>query len=362
MSESKAFAPDWISPPGDTISDLLEENEWQQSDLADRTGYTRKHVNDLIKARVAISPDAAERLSKVFGTTVEFWLAREAQYRAAVQRRESLEARRAETPWLKEIPVSWMVKQKLVRKASSKPEQVEECLGFFGVASLDAWRNTCTSPLAAFRASTNAAAREGAVAAWLCAAEREAAAIACKPFDAEGFRDSLEALRALTTERDPTTFVPRLQAICAAHGVAVVFVPAPPKCPVHGATRWLTPTKALLALTLRYKSNDQLWFSFFHEVAHLLKHGKKLLFIEGFDGLDADLEDEANRFAAEVLIPPEHAKQLRQLRSADEVTATAERLGIAPGILVGRLQHDGIIGYHELNDLKVRYSWTSEEA
>lgn len=98
MSESKAFAPDWISPPGDTIADLLEENEWQQSELADRTGYTRKHVNDLIKARVAISVEAAERLATVFGTSVEFWVAREMQYRAALQRRESLETRKAETP------------------------------------------------------------------------------------------------------------------------------------------------------------------------------------------------------------------------------------------------------------------------
>jgi hypothetical protein len=234
-------------------------------------------------------------------------------------------------------------------------------LRYFGVASVAAWRHTCTSPLTAFRASTRLSESAGAVATWLRAAEKEAASIECKAYDADRFRASLSALRSLSAEADPGKFVPRLQETCGAHGVAVAFVPAPPGCPIHGATRWLAPDKALLALSLRYKSNDQLWFSFFHETAHLLKHGKKLLFIEGLDGLDADKEQEADRFAADLLIPAERAKQLRSLRSPSDVTRAAAELGVAPGIVVGRMQHEGWLPHSHLNHLKVRYTWATNE-
>ena len=56
-----------------------------------------------------------------------------------------------------------------------------------------------------------------------------------------------------------------MTSLCASAGVVVALEPAPHGCPVSGAVRWLTPDTALLMLSLRYKTNDQLWFSFFHE-------------------------------------------------------------------------------------------------
>ena len=362
MTDTQAFSPDWVSPPGDTIADLLDEKGWEQAALAERTGFTRKHVNDLIQGRAAISADAAQRLATVLGSTIEFWLTREAHYRATLQRRGAEQELHRQASWLREIPVAWMVKRGWLVKSKTKGGQVAECLRYFGVASVDAWRQTCTSPLAAFRVSGKVKKYEGAVATWLRAAEIAASPIRCKAFDADRFRSALSSLRALASEHDPVVFVPRLQDACAAHGVAVVFVPAPPGCPIHGATRWLTSDKALLALSLRYKSNDQLWFSFFHEVAHLLKHGKKLLFIEGLDGLDEEKEREADRFASELLIPAAQAQHLRSLRSAAEVERAARELEIDPGIVVGRMQHEGWLPHSHLNDLKVRYTWTSDES
>jgi HTH-type transcriptional regulator/antitoxin HigA len=85
MTESEGFSPDWLSPPGETISDLLEERGWQRAELADRAGFTGKHVDELIQGRASLTADTAQRLSTVLGGTVEFWLAREAQYRAALE-------------------------------------------------------------------------------------------------------------------------------------------------------------------------------------------------------------------------------------------------------------------------------------
>lgn len=357
MNSERAFSPEWVSPPGDTIAHLLEERGWTQADLAQRLGFTPKHVNTLVQGEAVLSPDAAQRLATVLGSTAEFWLTREAQYRAALEQRRQAQSFSGQTEWLSGLPVRWMVKQGWIPGARSKAAQVGELLSWFGVASVDAWRATCTAPLAAFRASSAPRKTEGAVAAWLRAAELAAAKIECSPYDAVRFRESLSSLRDLTRETEPAVFVQTLQQTCAERGVAVVFVPAPPGCPIHGATRWLTPEKALLALSLRYKSNDQLWFSFFHEAGHLVKHGKKLLFVEGLNGLDATKEEEANTFAADLLIPPADAAGLRGLKSAAGINARARDLGVAPGILVGRMQYEGWLPPAHLNHLKVRYEW-----
>ncbi len=64
----------------------------------------------------------------------------------------------------------------------------------------------------------------------------------------------------------------------------------------------------MIALSDRYKKDDFFWFTFFHEAAHLLLHSKKETFVD--DGTDNDLlEDEANRFAADFLIPSDRAER-----------------------------------------------------
>ena len=136
-----------------------------------------------------------------------------------------------------------------------------------------------------------------------------------------------------------------------AAGVVVVFVPEVPRCRISGAAWWATPNRAVIILSDRYKKDDYFWFTFFHESAHVLLHSKKETFVD--DGSDDDLlENEANRFAADLLIPPDKATRLPGLTTEADVSAFAEELGIAPGIVVGRLQHDGVWGWNRGHGLK----------
>jgi transcriptional regulator with XRE-family HTH domain len=131
-------------------------------------------------------------------------------------------------------------------------------------------------------------------------------------------------------------------------------------CPVSGITKWFGPGRALVMLSFRYKSNDHFWFTLFHELAHLLFHGKKLLFLEGWeDGLQMEQEAEADAWASNILIPANETKDLKILGDDSvKITEFACRLGIAPGIVVGRLQREGLIPWASgLNHLKVRYEW-----
>jgi len=362
MTEQTAsFSPDWISLPGDTILDMLGERGWKQAEFAERIGFTTKHVSRLINGKSALTEDAAIRLERVLGSSARFWMNRESQYREALAREAELEALKDDVEWLKEIPVAHMVKCQWMAQRNSKAAQVAEALKFFGVASVDAWRSKYATPLAAFRASEKFDKQPGAVAAWLRHGERCADKVRTAPFDKAKFKAALEALRPLTNEPDPDVFVPALVEECAAAGVAVVFAPAPSGCPASGATKWIASDKALLMLSLRHLSNDHLWFSFFHEAGHLLLHGKKMLFIETNE-MDGKQEGEANQFAANVLIPKQHEERLLLLEhTASAIRAFAKEVGVAPGIILGRMQKDGLIPWPtKLNSLKERYQWSLE--
>ncbi len=355
------FAPDWLSPPGDTIADVLEERGWSQAEFAQRIDYTPKHVNQLLRGKAPIREETALRLERVLGSTARFWLQREAEYREALARRAEQAAMVRESTWLAELPLKEMVRFGWVQDCrDNAAAQVAECLRFFGVATVSAWSEQYIAPLAAFRASPSDVMQPGAVAAWLRQGERRAAAIECAPFERRAFRQALQQLRTLTNEPEPDIFVPRMMALCAAAGVAVVLEPAPSGCPASGAVRWLTANCALLMLSLRYKSNDQLWFSFFHEAGHLLLHGKRLLFLEVEEHLDGQEEAEANAFARDFLIPPAAATQLAGMRSEAAIRQAAAQIGIAPGIVVGRMQKEGWLPRTHLNGLKTRYTWAIE--
>ena len=350
---SAAAQPDWVSPPGETIEDLLEERGWSQAELALRTGFSRKHVNELVQGRVQITSDCALKLESVLGAPAKFWIQRESQYREALARQESREKLLDEADWLKDLPLPFMKKQGWITAITDKADLVTACRRFFGVASHQAYRDTYEAPLAAFRASEKFSKKAGAVAAWIRQAERQAEAITCKPYDEKAFRALLVSLRGLTTEPNMSVAISKLVEACAEVGVAVVVVPTPPGCPASGATRWLSPKKAMLVLSLRHGTADHLWFTFFHEVAHLLLHGRKMVFLEGMDGLDPDHEEEANRFSKDLLIPPSAAKRLRGLSTAMAVQVFAAEIGVAPGIVVGRMQHEKMIPWSKMNDMKV---------
>lgn len=354
--------PDWISPPGETILDILEERGWSQADLAERTGYTRKHINLLIKGAAGITEEAALKLERVLGSTAGFWLNREAQYREALARQAELADLKPSVSWLMELPITEMVRFGWVQRSSQKVRMVATCLQFFGVATVDAWRERYATLGAAYRASPAFEKKNGAVAAWVRHGEVQAETRAVDAFKRNGLVELIPELRSLTLEPDPAIFIPMLEGLLASVGVALVVAPAPKGCPVSGLTKWLGPDRALVMLSFRYKTNDHFWFSLFHELGHLLLHGKKLLFLEGWaEGLQPEQEAEADRWASNLLIPLSRTRDLKAIECTEKaIRIFADELGIAVGIVVGRLQHEKQLGWGQFDDLKLRYGWAVE--
>ena len=364
MNRNDEFRPDWVSAPGDTIADILEIRNLPTPEFARRMGQTLSETRGLLEGREPITSDLAQKLHEVLGASTAFWINRECHYRQGLERIQE-ESGETRADWLKELPVKDMISFGWIAPASTSSEAVgKACLKFFDVSNVTAWRNEYRGALevANFRTSPSFKSHPGAVAAWLRQGEIEASSIVCKPWDSKKFKNALSKIRALTWTKKPSVFIPKLRSLCAECGVAVVIVRAPTGCRASGATHFLSPTKALLLLSFRYLSDDHFWFTFFHEAAHLLLHGKEALFLEGADMAPSMLEDEANDFAANTLIPPEHKVSMLSLpRDGREVLNFARSIGVAPGIVVGQLQHLGQLQRNQLNALKRRFRWTSAE-
>lgn len=362
---SAAFAPDWVSPPGDTILDLLEERDWSQQQLADRLGFSLKHVNQLINGKVSLTEDAAIRLHNVLGASVGFWLTREAQYRERVALLDAAARYATMVPWLERFPLKELMELEVLPKrrldAKEKPKMVGELLSFFGVASPEQWESQYGKMELAFRRSREDQADIAAISAWLRLGERKAETLDGPRYSEVLFRQSLERIASLTTQ-DPQQFGPVSSQLLHEAGVAFVLVPALPRSRVSGVARWLNPHRPMIQLSLYGKSNDKFWFSFFHEAAHILLHSKQktAVFLDdpSKGGSNSPEEQEANAWARDKLIPPSFSKDLARLQhTRADVIAFATKLGIHPGIVVGRMQHEGILDVTWLNDLKVSFKF-----
>ena len=251
-----------------------------------------------------------------------------------------------------------------IEATRDRPALVRSLREFFRVGSLHYLPNVWRGLEARYRKTPAFKSHEWALVAWLTQGEREAESIVCKPFDAAGIKASLAEMKALS--RLPgVEFVETLRKRCADLGIALVLLPTPDGGRVCGATRWLTPDKVLVQLSLRYKTDDQLWFTFFHELGHVLLHKKNVEYID-FEkpGSKSDMEIEADEFAAGTLI---NQKAMAVFASAGEFTAAsvaafAKQQGVAAGIVVGQLQHLKVVGFATaLNRLKKRFVWTHEQ-
>jgi len=312
-------------------------------------------VNLLLNGKLLITVEIAERLQQSIGGSVEFWLARDYQYREDSER---LFGHSRE--WLRQLPISDMRRFGWLDADPTPADEAECCLEFFDVDSVEQWHNAYgyLEEAVLFRRSENFESRPAAVAAWLRQGEREAAKQKCKRWNASRFQQALFDVRKLTREKDPSIFLPSLQTLCTDCGVALVIVRTPSGCPASGATRFLNERKAMLMLSFRHMTDDQFWFSFFHESAHLLLHHPDQFIVEGVGDARTKLELEANGFAQEVIVPEEHYAELLQLKSRSmDIIRFARKLGISPGLVVGQLQHHKVLGFNQQNRLKRRYEW-----
>jgi addiction module HigA family antidote len=356
-AEQTTWHRDWTVVPGEILVEALEERGMSQSELARRMGRPTKTINEIANGKAAITPETAIQLELTLGISAAFWNNLEASYRAHLARERADKELATHASWAASFPIKDLVKHSLIQRAESNASKVAALLRYFQVSNPDAWERNWTASATAYRKSPAFASSPFASAAWLRWGEIVAADIETAPFDAAHFRGVLVEIRGLA-RRDFPLIRQRVQDLCASAGVALVITPELSGTHLSGAARWLTPDKAIIQLSVRHKTDDHFWFSFFHEAGHILDR-KKADYLDAdpsgphYDGADA-AEQEADRFARDTLIPPgayaEFVTAANLSRAA--IRAFAQQQNISAGVVVGRLQHDHHLDQSELQSLK----------
>jgi HTH-type transcriptional regulator/antitoxin HigA len=351
--------PDYAVPPGESLRERLAELHMSQAEFARRTGLTTKHVNQVMQGIASVSAEVAQRLEYATGTPSWWWLRLEADYRDALTRLSQRKALSADVAWVDSMPLRELVRQGVLPdEPKDKVSRLQQLLAFFGVASVDAYEAVWGAPAAAFRQSAAYEVNPAAVAAWLRLGEVAVGDLDIAPFAEHKLRALLPELRGLS--RKPVSEALRaLTGLCASAGVAVVFTPEVTGARAYGATRWLNGRLPLIQLSLRGRTDQTLWETVFHELGHVLLHGRRALFIESQDGSlaggsAAQEEEEATAFARDTLIPPECRERIADLRTLEDAVIFAEEAGISAGLIAGYLQASGQWTRSQGNQLKRR--------
>ena len=337
LRSSRISKTDYAVKPGETIAETIESLGMTKKEFARRLDTTEQTLMRLLSAEQPITVDTASKLELVTGVKATFWLRLDAQYRTDLERIRLTEEVKNNSEWLKSMPRADLRKRGLLAKTTDG-EEYAGVLEFFGVASVSAWEDIWNRPELAARKSNCFDTEFHALAAWVRMGERLAQNLSCEPYNAKAFKGVLETIKALACKPFSEKLLLEAQAVCAKCGVALVFVKKLGKVPFNGAARWLSPDKAMIVLSLRGKSEDKIWFSFFHEASHILHDGKKLLFISGDDS-ESPEEQQANRFAAEFLIPEAYDQEISGYTMPVHCSRLATTLGIPRGIVMGRYAH-----------------------
>ena len=352
------YNPDYVIHPGEYLEEILESREIKKRDFAERIGLSVKAVSQIINGKALYSPDVALMLEKTLSISAEIWLnmADAFQlYAAREKERIHLETEKTKE-WVRQFPTADLKRMGLIPDTRKMEVLADALLRFLNVSSPEVWDEYNKRKAVSYRKSDKFKESGEATAVWLRLAEREAENVETKKFDRSAFKAILHKIRELTL-LPPDKFYPEMVELCRSAGVALVLVPELKGTHISGAACWLSQHKAMIAVSLRYKTNDHLWFTFFHEAAHILLHGKKNIYIDIKEEGTSREEQEANNFAGGLLIPDKvYQRFIKQNKFfAGDIKRFSKEINIHPGVVVGRLQHDGYIEHNWHKDLKGRY-------
>ena len=354
------YRPDYAVPPGWVLAERLDAQGISHAEFARRCDRSAKLISEIVAGKAPIEAKTALQFERVLGVEADIWLGIEKDYQ--LRQIRDAEARQAGVlaEWAKSFPLNELAKRGVIRTRSASREAYSELMAFFRVASIDAWHVKFGTANIAYRHSPSFESEESSLATWLRLAEIKAEEQSCMTYNRSTFLTALRRIRKLTRESFDEA-IKETHELCNGAGVALSLVEPLKKASLSGAAWWLSPHKPIIALSARHKTDDHLWFSLFHEAAHLLRHSKKDVFVDEANTGGGDLETEANDWATHFLVPRSVWRRFVDDGSftGANIRRFADEQGIAPGIVVGRLQHEGHLPWRSrLNRLKVPLEWS----
>lgn len=350
------YNPNKAIHPGHIIARSLEREGMSQKNLSERTGLTEKHISQIINGEASITVETALLLENALGGQASFWINLEKNFQETRARLERSDLLKKEVLLAAKFPYSELVKREYLEQTSNKEKRVENLWKFFGVNSLEYVQNT---EVVAYRKKSGSNIKSEFIATWLRCGELESRKANLSEYSEQKLKESLAEIKSLTT-KEPEKFSPQIVRILNSTGISLIYTPHFSGTGVSGAVRWVG-NNPVIQLSLYGAFLDIFWFNLFHEIGHLVLHGKKEKFIE-FNNRDLssmqDKEKEADKFASNELIPEKsYSEFLEKELTKQGINNFAQDLGIHPSIVAGRLCHDKKVKWNKVSALRPRLTF-----
>ncbi len=360
LEERNGWTPDWATHPGEHLAEYLDARGWSQAEFARLADLTPKLISEIINGKNPVTPETAIKLERVLGLKDYIWLGLQRDWDLHQARQKALEVAPEQKTWLGRFPIKDMKAKGLLPDTTSDGSLLDALLRLLGVGDPLAYASKCKSFAVQHRRSGSFQSLPDHVFTWLMLGEQRARAMNLPPYDERKFLDAVSEIRGMTREQ-PRIFQPRMKRLCAEAGVAVLFLKPLGQTRLFGSAWWIDGNqRAVIQMSLRMKTNDHFWWTFFHECGHVVLHRGKN-FADDQNAQGDGVEAEADQWAEQII----YRKQLPYIlanppRTEASIRRLADELDLHPGIIVGMLQHYSRVPFRSLNHLKAKFRWADE--
>ena len=356
----ESWRPNWATHPGQHLEEYLDVRGLKQAEFARIAGLTPKLVSDIINQKNPVTPETAITLERVLGLKAYMWLGLQADWDLHQAHQKAREVACAQKDWLERFPLKELKALNILPSTQNVGVLLDEILKFFEVGKPEAYSHKLQALAVHHRQSKSYQSLPEHVHTWLMLGEREARSRDLPAFDQAKFLSVVQHIRGLTRTL-PEVFEPQMVELCRDAGVAVVFVKPIGRTCLFGSARWLDQDHAIIQMSLRMKTNDHFWWTFFHECGHIVKHRGKN-FADDKNAVGDGIEIEADTWAEFILYGSGGVKPIldNPPRSAVSIKNLANNFNLHPGIIVGMLQHHKVIAHDHCNGLKETFTWKSD--
>lgn len=346
--------------PGYYIADIIEDMGISQNEFATRLGTNTKTLSYLLNGQANVTNDLAKKLATMMGTSPEVWLNLQKTYDQKLIEIQQAKDFDEQAEVMKLVDYKYFVDVVGLPSTRLVKEKIAYLCSWLKVSDL----RIMIKPdfLVNFRTGINKVSEKNLLnsRAWIQTAINFSNKIETKPYNADLLKSYLPEIRSMTIQA-PEVFLPRMREIFSECGVAFVLLPNLKNSGVNGAVKWIDEDRVVLAMNNRRLDADIFWFSLFHEIKHVLQRKVKTVFVSYSENekieVNKQLEEEADNFATNYLIPATELRKFAPSKytSDAEIVAFANSIGVHPGIVAGRLQHEGILQPNRCSKFKEKY-------
>lgn len=359
MENMNGLSLELIVHPGETIKEIIEDREMTQEELSIRTGYSAKHVSDVINGKKDISSKFANTLEYALGIPTEFWINLQGIYdkkNLELEKINSIQENEYNVlEELKEV-INYFKEEKIIENNLNKSMTILKLRRFFELNDLTKIPNLPLQQVA-FRGSKKNNVNIYVLYAWqkLCEYFTEKVSVSDK-FDKEKLQSKYEEIKK-TMFLEPNEMVLKLKKIFGECGIAFEVVKHFKGAPVQGFIK-KRENKIILCMTIRQSFSDIFWFTLFHEISHLINDDFEDVYID-YSFIESEIEKRADLFARNTLINENEYKIFRMNSKLDMISIQrfAKSQNVIPGIVIGRIQND-TQDYSFLAKYKEKYKWS----